>query len=294
MESANWYDPRAGDDVLGFDAVSAVRSSTPVRPYRVVVQDSADPGYTNKLMVGTACTGLLRVEWVAARYGQLTPLNWSMAGQMQMISDYMPLRYQIADAQNLIVAEALRLDMEWLLLLEHDVILPPGAFFQLNHWMKDEPSPVVSGLYFSRAYPSEPMVFRGMGEGSFTDWRMGDVVAVDGVPTGCLLVHMGLLRSMWEDSEPYTLSGIKTRRVFDTPRSSWYNPESNMVNMANGTSDLQWCRRVIEGGYLRKAGWTAHAAKELPFLIDTNLMCWHINPDGTTFPDRKTLAGFGG
>ena len=60
--------------------------SAPIRPYRVIVQDSGDPGYTNTLLVGTACTGLLRVEWVAARYGQLMPLNWSIANHMQMVT----------------------------------------------------------------------------------------------------------------------------------------------------------------------------------------------------------------
>ena len=141
----------------------------PIRPTRIIVQDSNDPGYSNTLLVGTACTGLLRVEFVAARYSQLVPLNWSMAGYMQTVAagvlDYMPLRYLVADAQNLIVAEAIRLDMEWLFLLEHDVVLPPNAFFMLNRWMKETPAPVVSGLYFSRGYPSEPMVFRGMGQG---------------------------------------------------------------------------------------------------------------------------------
>ena len=113
-----------------------MQSDSPIRPYRVIVQDSNDPGYTNTLLVGTATTGLLRVEWVAARYGQVTPLNWSLAGYMQTVAggvlDFMPLRYLVADAQNLIVAEAIRLDMEWLFLLEHDVILPPGAFIGLG------------------------------------------------------------------------------------------------------------------------------------------------------------------
>ena len=268
-------------------------NGNPIRPYRVIVQDSGDPGYTNTLMVGTATTGNLRVEWVAARYGQLIPLNWSMAGEFQCVSDYMPLRYSTCNAQNLIVAEAIRMDMEWLFLLEHDVVLPPKAFFMLNHWMKAAPAPVVSGLYFGRAYPSEPMVFRGMGEGVYTDWRMGDVVEVAGVPTGCLLIHMGLLRAMWEDSEEYTISGIKTRRVFDTPRSSWYNPETNTTNMSAGTSDLDWCRRVIEGDYLRKSGWTDYADKPYPFLVDTGLFCWHIQPNGDKYPDRRTYQKFG-
>jgi len=271
--------------------------SAPIRPYRVVVQDSNDPGYTTALMVGTACTGLLRVEWVAARYSQLVPLNWSMAGQMQAVSggsvlDFMPLRYLVADAQNLIVGEAIRLDMEWLALVEHDVILPAGAFFMLDRWMKETPAPVVSGLYFSRACPSEPMVFRGRGTGAFTDWKLGDVVEVDGVPTGCLLAHMGLLRAMWEDSEEYTVSGVKTRRVFETPRSSWYDPETGNTNMAVGTSDLEWCKRVIEGGYLRKSGWTDYADKPFPFLCDTRLFCRHIQQSGDMFPDKRSLAPF--
>ena len=271
-------------------------NANPLRPYRVIVQDSGDPGYTNALLVGTACTGLVRVEWVAARYGQLVPLNWSLAGHMQVMAggvlDYMPLRYQVADAQNLIVAEAIRLDMEWLFLLEHDVVLPPGAFFRLNHWMNETPAPVVSGLYFSRAYPSEPMVFRGRGTGVFTDWRLGDAVAVDGVPTGCLLVHMGLIRTMWEDSAPYTVRGLQTRRVFETPRTSWSDPETGLTNMAVGTSDLEWCRRVIEGDYLRKSGWTDYAGREYPFIVDTGLFCRHINPDGTQYPDKQSVAQF--
>ncbi len=271
-------------------------NGNPVRPYRVIVQDSGDPGYTNTLLVGTACTGLLRVEWVAARYGQCVPLNWSMAGQMQIVAngvlDYMPLRYLVADAQNLIVAEAIRLDMEWVFLLEHDCVLPANAFFMVNRWMKETPAPVVSGLYFSRAYPSEPMVFRGMGQGVYTDWQLGDVVEVDGVPTGCLLVHMGLLREMWKDSEEYTIRGVKTRRVFDTPRYSWYNPDSGHTNMAVGTSDLEWCKRVKAGDYLRRSGWTEYADKEYPFIVDTNLFCGHIQQDGTQYPDKQSLAPF--
>lgn len=269
-----------------------MQSDSPVRPIRVIVQDSDDPGYTNRLLVGTACTGLLRVEWVAARYGQLVPLNWSMAAVMQLMGGYMPLRYQVADAQNLIVAQAIRMDMEWLFLLEHDVVIPPDTLIRLNRYMREAKAPVVSGLYFSRACPSEPMVFRGMGEGVYTGWKLGDVVPVDGVPTGALLIHMGLIRAMWEDSQPYTISGIQTRRVFNTPRESWYNSDTNTTNIADGTSDLEWCKRVVAGDYLRKSGWTEYAGRQYPFLVDTGIFCRHINPDGTQFPDAASLAEF--
>jgi hypothetical protein len=60
------------------------------------------------------------------------------------------------------------------------------------------------------------------------------------------------------------------------------------------TSDLDWCSRAISGGYLAKAGWHESAAKKRPFLCDTSIMCGHVNPDGTIFPNAARLAEFGG
>src|SRR3990172_2359233 len=77
--------------------------SSPVRPYRTIIQDSGDPGYINRLMVATPVTGLVRIEWVQARYGQTIPTNWSMVQLMQFMDSWMPYRYLVADAQNLIV-----------------------------------------------------------------------------------------------------------------------------------------------------------------------------------------------
>jgi hypothetical protein len=266
---------------------------SPVRDTRVIVQDSGG-AYTNRLFVGTPCTGLVRVEWMAARNAQMIPINWSMGATMQVVAGYYPLRYLVADAQNLIVAEAMRLDYEWLLLHEHDVVLPADTFIKLNRYMQSAQYPVVSGLYFSRSFPSDPMVFRTLGDSYYTGWRMGDVVEVCAVPAGIVLIHMGLIRAMWNDCEPYTLSGVKVRRVFNTPRESFYNPDTGEYSVSDMTSDLDFCKRVVDGSYLAKAGWTEAAGKSHPFILDTNIMCGHINPDGTVFPDRARLAEFGG
>ena len=275
----------AGNKVYADD----VRES-PVRPRRIIVKDSGRNDYTNRLFVGTACTGLLRVEWVAARYNQMTPINWSMGSINQMMGEYYPLRHLVADAQNLIVAEAMRLDYEWLLLHEHDVVLPPDTFVKFNRYMVDERAPVVSGLYFSRAFPSDPMVFRTLGDSYYTDWKLGDVVEVVAVPTGLVLIHMGLIRAMWSDCEEYTIKGTKVRRVFNTPRDSWVNPETGEYSAHSMTSDLDWCKRVIAGDYLRKSGWTEYADKPYPFLCDTGIFAYHIEPDGRSYPDPASLA----
>jgi hypothetical protein len=261
-----------------------VAVSSPVRPYRTIVNDSGTNKYINRLLIGTATTGLVRIEWVAARYGQIIPPNWGMVAMCQYMDSYIPLRYQVDDAQNLIVKQMIEGDFEWLLLIEHDVILPPDAFIRINKYIRDATIPVVSGLYYTRSRPSEPVLYRGRGTSYYDKWEMGDKVWVDGIPTGIVLIHGGLLRTMWDESEEYQLYNTTTRRVFETPHKAWFDPESQEFMTAVGTSDLEWCSRVIKGEYMRKAGWTDYADREYPFLVDTNIFCKHINPNGEQFP----------
>jgi len=264
--------------------VAAKPKKGPVREYRSVIVDSEDPGYINKLLVGTPSTGNVRMEWVMARYGQIIPVNWSMVQMIQWISGYVPIHYSVADAQNLIVKELIEKDFEWLLLIEQDDVLPPNAFIQFDKYMREEKVPIVSGLYFTKSIPSEPLVFRGRGVGYYKDWKLGDLVWCDGVPTGCLLIHGGLLRAMWEESPEYLVGGIKTRRVFETPRKMWYDPESQQYNMTTGTSDLDWCTKIMKGGFFKKSGWDEYQDKQYPFLIDTNIFCKHIDENGVQYP----------
>lgn len=265
---------------------------SPVQEYRIIVKDSGDPGYVNRLLVATPTTGLVRIEWVQGRYGQIIPTNWSMVQMLQITNGGMyTLNYQVADAQNVIVKAAIEGDFEWLLLVEHDTILPPTAFLQFNEYMRDKKVPVVSGLYYTRSVPSEPMVYRGRGTSFYTGWELGDKVWVDGCPTGCLLIHCGILKAMWNDladkeymvGNPLT-GGTKTRPVFATPNRLWIDPESGQFNSVSGTSDLQWCTDVMKGGYFAKAGWPEYQEMQYPFLIDTKIFCAHVNPNGQKFP----------
>lgn len=260
-------------------------SDSPVRDYRTIVLDSGAT-YTNRVCIGTAMTGLVRAEWVGARYGQIIPMNWSQVEVKQWINSFIPLRYQVADAQNLIVRHAINYDFEWLLLIEHDVVLPADAFLRFDKYIRDEEVPVVSGLYYSRSRPSHPLIFRGRGTSVYDRFEQGDLVWCDGVPTGCLLIHMGIIRAMWEESPEYLVRNELTRRVFETPRFMFLEKGTGRLSTSAGTSDLEWCTRVIKQDFLRKAGWTAHADEhqEWPFLVDTNIFCRHINPDGEQFP----------
>ena len=58
------------------------------------------------------------------------------------------------------------------------------------------------------------------------------------------------------------------------------------MNTKACTSDLDWCWRVIDGGYFKKAGWDHLDGVEHPFLVDTSIQCGHINPSGLVFPGQ--------
>jgi hypothetical protein len=233
----------------------------------------------NKVLVGTPTLGLIRMEWAAARYGQIIPSNYSKVDMIQYMNSYIPMRYSVADGQNLIVQEAVTRGYQWLILIEDDTIPPPDAFVRFNEYIREGKYPVVSGLYFTRSDPAEPMVYRGRGNSFYTDWKLGDKVWVDGVPTGMLLLDMRLIRSVWEQSEEYMVGTgpgqFKARKVFETPGKTWFNEEKGSQEMLVGTSDLDFCTRVIEGGYLNEH-WPTLAKKKYPFCVDTAINCMHI------------------
>lgn len=247
------------------------------------IQDSGSPKYHQRLLVCTPTTGLVRMEWVSARYTQVVPTNWSKTDLIQYLSSFIPMRYTVADAQNIAVKECLKHNFEWLLFIEHDTMPPADALWRFTDYMDKGTIPIVSGLYFTRSTPSEPMIYRGRGSHYYRDWKLGDLVWADGVPTGMLLINSELLRDVYNDSEEYrTHDGQVARRVFHTPFKTWFNEEKGAQETLVGTSDLDFCERVMSGGYLKK--WPEVAEKEYPFLVDTNIYCKHIDQDGTQFP----------
>lgn len=252
--------------------------------YTIDVQDSGqDPA--RRILIATPTLGTVRMEWVQARYGQIIPTNWSMLQYVQFVNSFIPLRYTVADAQNVIVKQLIDLKYEWLLLIEDDTIPPPDAFVRFNKYMRDKKVPIVSGLYYSRSNPPEPLVFRGRGTSYYGKWKLGDKVWCDGVPTGMLLVHSSILKSMWNESEEYLAGDTKTRRVFETPERYWFNEAKGEFSTVGGTSDLEWCTRIMKEKHFDKAGWPQFQKKKYPFLVDTKIFCKHQDREtGMMYP----------
>ena len=139
--------------------------------------------------------------------------------------------------------------------------------------------PLMSGLYYAKGEPAPPLVFRGRGNSYYSDWTLGDKVWVDAVPMGCTLIHKSILIEAAKVSKEYHVPGIKgpIRKIFETPRKAWYDPESARYQKETGTEDIFFCDKLLKHKILKKAGWHKLAKKKYPFLVDTSLFCKHID-----------------
>ena len=230
--------------------------------------------YQHRILIGIPTVGQVRIEWHNAINGLVVPVNWSNSIQT-------PIGFQTADSQNIICKEAIEKGFEWLLLIEDDVMVPPDLLVRMERYMETKEAPIVSGLYPLKSTIPHPFIFRGRGNGVFRKFTVGEKVWCDGVPTGCLLVHMSVIHALAAEAETYALRANQTtqrlKKVFWTPRQVFSDPALATYQKLIGTSDLFFCDQLKEKGILKKAGWGAFAKRQYPYLVDTGINCGHID-----------------
>lgn len=229
----------------------------------------------HRMLIGVPTLGNVRIEWYNAMSALTIPTNWSNSTQT-------PIGFLTDDAQNIVCKDALANNFDWVLFIEDDVIPPVDLFQRLRNYVVDGRYPMIAGLYHLKTNPPEPMVYRGRGNGPFTRWKMGDVIPVDGLPMGCTLISVKLLRAVAQHrNEMYVLTVGQERtrvpRVFITPREVAFDAKTGSYSKKCGTSDLVFCDYVIEHGLLAKAGWPKLTKEKYPFIIDTRIHCGHID-----------------
>lgn len=236
-------------------------------------------------MISTPTLGVFRSEWVNARFSQVIPTNFSSVDVQNFMNPHMPVGFQLADAENLSAKAFCEGDYTWFLSIEDDNVIPQGTLLKMNEYMIRGDVPVVSGLYFTKSVPPEPILYRGQGRGHFADWKLGEKVWVDGIPFGCTLIHGDILRALWDESPEYVVNGVVTRRVFDNPSEGYIDPETGGWMSTSGTTDLAFCKRLMQQGIFEKAGFPEYQKKEFPFLVDTTIFVKHIDrSSGVIYP----------
>ena len=261
------------------------KTKSPIKGYNGDIIAACKP-INNRVLIGIPATGLVRIEWVMGRYGQVIPCNWAQSDMVQFLDQFSPLGFMVADARNLVVTRAVEQGFEWVLFIDHDTVPPPHMILTWNEYMLKGDVPVFCGVYFTKGAPSEPLVYRGNGTSYYRKWKFGDKVWVDGIPMGCTMIHSSILKVMYNNSETYMIGNMPTKRIFQTPSKVGFDPQTGGVTAQSGTEDLFWCDRVVRENVLAKAGWKDIAKKKYPFLIDTNVFCRHIDNDGVQYPAR--------
>lgn len=254
---------------------ATVLPGKPGKPTRYELSQTYFTGaYTHRILLGIPTLGTVRIEWHNAVNGMVIPVNWSNSMQT-------PIGFMVAEGQNLIVKHALDNQFEWLFFLEDDVLPPPDLLVRLERYMTKGDVPIVSGLYPLKSTIPMPFIFRGRGNGVYTDFKTGSKVWADGVPTGCLLIHMSIIRALAAESDTYTIRAnqaqVRLQKVFWTPRQVFSDPALGTYQKLVGTSDLFFCDQLKEKGIFKKAGWDKLARQKYPYLVDTSINCGHID-----------------
>ena len=145
-------------------------------------------------------------------------------------------------ARNTGCAKVLELDFQWLFFLDDDVIPPADTILRLMAHKK----PIVSGVYYRRSPPILPVMLRNTPEGRqwISGYNVPDLIEVDYVGAGCLLIHRDVLKSL---PQPW----------FD-----WRVDRSDLPPEQRMSEDFSFCESARQNGY--------------KILVDTSIHCRHV------------------
>jgi len=138
-------------------------------------------------------------------------------------------------ARNSFAEKALEINAKYLYFWDEDVEVPPQTIRELVYIMDHNPdAAVVGGVYCLKVPRPEPLVFKGVGQGPYWDWKVGEIFEVDAIGMGCTLIR------------------VESFKDIEKP---WFQTVDNMeayldnVNFGEQwTEDLFYCKKLVDTG----------------------------------------------
>lgn len=97
----------------------------------------------------------------------------------------------IAEARNALMMEAIASGCDYLFFLGDDVLAPADVIHRLLQRMWDNPEiNLVTGMYWTKTWPTQPYIWRGIQRGPYMDWKHGEFFDLDYAGCDCLLVRL--------------------------------------------------------------------------------------------------------
>jgi len=97
----------------------------------------------------------------------------------------------IAEARNDIMKMAIDNNADFLFMLGDDVLAPADTIIKMLQRMWDDPSlTLLTGMYWTKHWPTQPYIWRGVQRGPYMDWKYGEFFEVDYAGCDCLLIRL--------------------------------------------------------------------------------------------------------
>ncbi len=98
---------------------------------------------------------------------------------------------RIGEARNELMQAAIDSNCDFIFFLGDDVLAPPDTINRLLTRMWDNPSvQMVSGMYWTKGWPTQPYIWRGIQRGPYLDWKHGEFFEIDYAGCDCLLIRL--------------------------------------------------------------------------------------------------------
>lgn len=97
----------------------------------------------------------------------------------------------IAQARNKLMQMAIAAGAEFLYMHGDDVLAPGNTISAMLTRMRNHPEiSLLTGVYWTREWPTSPYLWRGMQRGPFLDWKAGELIQVDYAGCDALMIRL--------------------------------------------------------------------------------------------------------
>lgn len=97
----------------------------------------------------------------------------------------------IAEARNTLMQQAIACGAEFLYMHGDDVLAPSNMLSAMLTRFRNDPSlTLLTGVYWSREWPTSPYLWRDMQRGPYLDWKVGELVQVDFAGCDALMIRL--------------------------------------------------------------------------------------------------------
>lgn len=146
----------------------------------------------------------------------------------------------VTTARNQIVKTAKEQNARFLLFIDDDVLIPREAVQALGYILSqsDDNTMVSTGIYCTKTYIPEPVIYRDDTPGAFWDWTLNQIFEVDACGAGCMMIDMKVFDHL---EEPYFRTVEEYKEI---------NGDQVLTAVSE---DIYFCRSVRKAGFKIKA-----------------------------------------